>query len=96
MIYCSSFSKTLAPGLRVGFTLAGKFADRVARLKINTTLTAPTLNQRILSDFLESGSYERHLRGLRGALKNQMHRSMQAIARHFPKGTRATRVYALG
>ncbi len=90
VIYCSSFSKTLAPGLRVGFTLPGKFMDKVARLKVNTTLTAPTLNQRILSDFLETGSYERHLRRLRGALQNQMRRSMQAIARYFPKGTRVT------
>jgi DNA-binding transcriptional MocR family regulator len=90
VLYCASFSKTLAPGLRVGYVLPGKFKEKVARLKMNTTLTAPTLNQLILSDFLESGSYERHLRRLRNALKNQMRRSMQAISRYFPEETRIT------
>ena len=90
VLYCSSFSKTLAPGLRVGFTLPGRFSEKVQRLKINSTLTAPTMNQLILSDFLKSGSYERHLRKLRNALKNQMHRSIMAIARYFPRDTRLT------
>lgn len=90
VLYCSSFSKTLAPGLRVGFTLPGRFSEKVKRLKINTTLTAPTMNQLILSDFLSSGSYERHLRKLRNALKNQMRRSTMAIARYFPQNTRLT------
>jgi DNA-binding transcriptional MocR family regulator len=90
VLYCSSFSKTLAPGLRIGFTLPGKFKEKVKMLKMNTTLMAPTLNQLILSDFLSSGSYERHLRKLRNALKNQVRKSTMAIARYFPRDTRVT------
>ncbi len=90
VLYCSSFSKTLAPGLRVGYALPGNFLEKVKILKITTTITSPTLNQLILAEFLQSGSYERHLRRLRNALKNQVRRSTMAIARHFPSGTRVT------
>ncbi len=90
VLYCSSFSKTLAPGLRVGWTLPGKFAGKVKRLKLNSALMSPTLNHLIIADFLKSGSYDRHLRKLRNALKNQMRQTSLAIARHFPDGTMVT------
>jgi DNA-binding transcriptional MocR family regulator len=90
VLHCTSFSKTLSPGLRVGWTLPGKFTDRVKRLKMNSTVASPTLNQRVVAQFLKTGSYDRHLRSLRSALKNQVSNMALAIARHFPKGTRIT------
>ena len=90
VLHCASFSKTLSPGLRVGWTLPGRYADRVKRLKMNSTVASPTLNQEVLAQFLKAGLYDRHLRRLRTALKNQISNTALAIARHFPEGTRIT------
>jgi DNA-binding transcriptional MocR family regulator len=90
VLHCASFSKTLSPGLRVGWTQPGKHANRVKRFKINRTVASPTLNQCIVAQFLKTGFYDRHLRSLRTALKNQVSNMALAIARHFPKGTRIT------
>ena len=90
MLHCASFSKTLSPGLRVGWTLPGRFADRVKRLKMNSTIASPTLNQQVVAQFLKTGAFDRHLRSLRTALKNQISNTALAIARYFPKGTRIT------
>ncbi|UCF82760.1 MAG: PLP-dependent aminotransferase family protein [Desulfobacteraceae bacterium] len=90
VLYCSSFSKTLAPGLRIGWTIPGIFKDTVKRLKLNTSIVSPTLNQYIISEFLRSGSYDRHLRKLRTSLKNQVSNTALAIARYFPEDTKIT------
>ncbi len=90
VLHCASFSKTLSPGLRVGWTLPGRFADRVKRLKMNSTIASPTLNQQVVAQFLKTGAFDRHLRSLRTALQNQISNTGLAIARHFPEGTRIT------
>lgn len=90
VLYCSSFSKSLAPDPRVGWTMPGKFIDRVRRLKFNTRIAPSKLNQVTIAHYLEGGSYDRHLRKLRSALKNQMLNTALAIARHFPAGTRVS------
>jgi hypothetical protein len=82
--------QNLSPGLRVGWTLPGRFADQVKRLKMNSTVASPTLNQQVVAQFLKTGGFERHLRRLRTALKNQITNTALAIARHFPDGTRIT------
>lgn len=91
VMLCSSFSKTLAAGYRVGYTAPGRFRDEVERLKFAQTISTATLPQMAIADFLENGGYERHLTRLRRALADQMARVSEAICEHFPKGTRISR-----
>lgn len=91
VLLCSSFSKTLAPGLRVGWIAPGRYMERVKRLKFTNTLGTPVVLQKTVSDFLRDGGYDHHLRSIRRAYQNQMHLVSQAILRHFPVGTRLSR-----
>lgn len=90
VLYCNSFSKTLSPGLRIGWTVPGSFLDRVRQLKINTGIASPGITQHVVAEYLKGGSYDRHLRNLRTTLKDQVHSVSLSVARHFPKGTRIT------
>jgi DNA-binding transcriptional MocR family regulator len=91
VLHCSSFSKTLAPGARVGWVSPGRYLDAVMRLKIMNTLAAPSIPQAMLAKTLASGAYDKHLRRLRPALEGQVMRMLDAVGRHFPEGTRASR-----
>jgi DNA-binding transcriptional MocR family regulator len=91
VLLCSSVSKILSPGYRVGWVLAGRFRAEIERLKLFTSVAAPSLPQLVVAEFLESGSYDRHVRRLRATLACQMESVRQAIARYFPAGTRISR-----
>jgi DNA-binding transcriptional MocR family regulator len=89
ILTCSSFSKTLAPGLRLGWVIPGRrLSSRIQRLKAGITISTSTLGQYVASRFLASGAYERHLRALRSALKKQLFRIAIEIQHHFPAKTR--------
>jgi DNA-binding transcriptional MocR family regulator len=91
VLHCSSYSKTLAPGYRIGWTAAGVHADAVVRLKLSTTLATSAPGQLGLARYLAGGGYDRHLRKMREQLARQYATAAQAVARHFPAGTHATR-----
>jgi DNA-binding transcriptional MocR family regulator len=91
VLHCSSFSKCLAPGYRIGWASAGRYAQRVQRLKLTSTLSASGPAQGAIAEYLEQGGYDRHLRRLRETLQAQQERMADAIAREFPAGTRVTR-----
>lgn len=91
VMLCSSFSKILAPGYRVGWTAPGRFRDRVERLQLASTLAVPKIFQGTIADFLESGAYDRHLRRIRAAASVQSRQMAEAIGTYFPPGTRVTR-----
>lgn len=91
VMHCSSFSKCLAPGYRIGWAAPGRFARAVAHHKLTTTLTTSAPTQAALAAYLEKGGYDRHLRRLRHSLADQQGRFMQAVAQYFPVGTRVTR-----
>lgn len=88
VLLCSSFSKTLAAGLRVGWIAGGRFQERLALLKLGVNTCGPSLPQLAAADLLESGAYDRFLRGLRTKLAAQVAELRALVARHFPEGTR--------
>jgi DNA-binding transcriptional MocR family regulator len=90
VMHCSSFSKTLAPGYRIGWVSAGRYAYKVQRLKLMTTLSASIPDQAGLADYLQHGRYDRHLRSVRSALQSQLGEMDRAIRRWLPPGVRCT------
>lgn len=90
VLHCSSFSKSLAPGYRVGWAAAGRYAKDVERLKMMTSLASPIPPQLAIAEYLMQGGFDRHLRHLRGALQSQHTVARALIERFFPKGTRMT------
>lgn len=91
VMLCSSFSKTLAPGHRVGWVAPGRYQARVEKLKFISTVATQTLSQMAIAEFLKSGGYDHHLRSLRRAFCTQMQVASQAISKYFPEGTKLTR-----
>ena len=91
VMHCSSFSKCLAPGYRVGWTAPGRFAKEVQRSKVMTTIATSVPAQAAIAEFLKQAGFNHHLRKLRAVLEAQQGRMLQAIARHFPVDTQVTR-----
>lgn len=90
VMHCSSFSKTLAPGYRVGWVSAGRFSEKITRLKISTTLATSIPAQQALASYLVKGGYDKHLRQLRHQLMLQQLQFSQAIHQHLPAEVRFT------
>jgi DNA-binding transcriptional MocR family regulator len=90
-IYCSSFSKTVAPGYRVGWIATGSHMRSVLERKFAFTLCGPALPQAALADFLASGGYDSHLRRIRRVFAEGIDRMTHAIDKAFPRGTKVTR-----
>lgn len=91
VMHCGSFSKSLAPGYRVGWVAGGRYAEQISRLKLMTTISPSVPAQAAIADYLQHGGYDRHLRKLRIALETQQEAMLASAARHFPAGTRVTR-----
>ncbi|MBI3416728.1 MAG: PLP-dependent aminotransferase family protein [Verrucomicrobia bacterium] len=91
VLLCDSFTKTLAPGYRVGWTAPGRFKARVEHLKYVSTSATATLPQMAIADFLANGSFDHHLRKLRRQYAGRVQRVTEEVSRHFPAGTKVTR-----
>ncbi len=90
VLLCSSFSKTLAPGARVGWAVPGRYYEEVERMKIATTMATPSLSQMAIAEFLATGGYDHHLRRVRKLYADQVHQVCSAVRKSFPVGTRVT------
>ncbi len=90
VLTCSSFSKTLSAGYRVGWIIPGRFHDRAFDFKGTTNVCSATPTQMAVAEYLRQGGFDRHLRGLRQALEKQMRTMRALVGRHFPAGTTAT------
>jgi DNA-binding transcriptional MocR family regulator len=91
VMHCSSLSKSLSPGYRIGWTIPGKFTDQVKQVKRIHNISCPTITQAAMAHFLQHGRFEYHLKNLRKSLHTQSLRYMQAIIDHFPEDSKVSR-----
>lgn len=87
VILCSSISKTIAPGFRIGYIAAGRFAERVQRLKSMFSVGVSAPASLAITDYLESGRFDRYLRSVRGLYGEATERVATDVERFFPEGT---------
>jgi len=90
-IYCSSFSKSLAPGYRVGWIAAGHRTRQVMERKLAFSLCGAVLPQVALAEFLASGAYDAHLRRVRRHLQETLAQMARAVEASFPDDTKMSR-----
>lgn len=88
VLHCSSFSKSLVAGFRIGWVAAGEHAARIQRLQLSSTLSTSAPMQLALARYLDSRSYETHLRTMRQILAQRKNQARQALRRHLPLAAR--------
>ncbi len=91
VILCSSASKTMAPGLRVGWVAPGRYLQKIMHMKYITSMSSTTMPQLAVAEFIAQGGYERHLRKVRAQYKQNRDRMLEWVARYLPEGTRASK-----
>jgi DNA-binding transcriptional MocR family regulator len=84
VLTCSSFSKTAAPGYRIGWLVAGKYEEQAKRIKRAQSCSTSMLQQWTMTEYLLSGEYDRHLNVLRKKLVYNCERMRALVAEHFP------------
>ena len=85
VLYAGSVSKTLAPGLRLGWMVVpDRLAEAVVAAKASDDLGTPVVEQLALADFLERGELDRHLRRTRSVYRARRDALVTALARELP------------
>lgn len=84
----SSYSKTLAAGIRLGWLSAGKFFKEAEQIKFSLGSTVSPVYQETVLKLLESGSYDRHVRRFRMQLAQNAYYTLNLLVTHFPENTK--------
>jgi 2-aminoadipate transaminase len=88
VVYSSSFSKTVAPGLRVGyFLIPAELVDGVVAAATSSYITPALLSQATVYEFLRRGAFEPNLERVRGLLRERRDAMVSALERHFAEAT---------
>jgi len=90
VMICGSFSKTIAPGIRLGWVDAGRWSEPVRRMKAATSGGQTTLLELAMADLLTQTGHESANRQLRRTVAARVDEARSLIAQSFPKGTRVT------
>jgi DNA-binding transcriptional MocR family regulator len=91
VLLCSSFTKTIAPGLRVGWIVPGRYHDRVLHMKYAATGTNVPTTQLAVAAFVREGHYHRHMRRMRQIYQSNMETYTCWLRQYFPCGICVTR-----
>ncbi|WP_435955729.1 PLP-dependent aminotransferase family protein [Dryocola sp. BD626] len=86
VLLCSSFSKTLAPGLRVGWMVPGRYLDRALHMKYIVTGSTNSFSQLAVAEFIRNGNYHRHLRRMRQQYQKNLDIFTCRVRQYFPCG----------
>lgn len=87
VMYCSSYSKTVGPGLRIGWCIPSRNKKTVIQAQTFSTMAASSLPQLTMASYLKNGHYDKHLRGLRHLVTENIKLFSQAVQLYFPLGT---------
>lgn len=85
---CSSLSKTVSAGLRLGWIINAKFAEKIQKQQFINTVAVSTITQALALIYLRECHHERHLKNLRKVLKNKLLEIKNMILKHFPEDTK--------
>lgn len=91
VMLCSSFSKTMCPGYRVGWVAPGKFRSMVEWLRFTSSISTAYFPQLAIAEYLNSGGYEHHMRRVRRTYAFNVSRMSETVMLRFPEGTRLSR-----
>lgn len=86
VLLCSSFSKTVAPGVRTGWVAPGRYRDRVLHMKYISTGSSNTLGQHAIAEFIRQGHYQPHLRRMRQFYQRNYDSFSCWVRHYFPCG----------
>ncbi len=90
VMLCGSFSKTLAPGMALGWIEPGRWHSRVAELKAATSGAQTAVLELAMAELLSQPGNESHYRQLRAGFARQVDEARRIVGASFPKGTRIT------
>ncbi|MBV8377354.1 MAG: PLP-dependent aminotransferase family protein [Verrucomicrobia bacterium] len=85
--YVTSFSKTVAPGIRVGVCVPGGNTERFAQLKCQQDMHSATLCEVAFRKYLQAGGFDSHLQYLKGLNRQRREMAREIIEQHFPEAT---------
>lgn len=85
VLHCSSFSKTLGSGFRVGWVYAGPFSEKIQHIQLMSTLSANSFIQNALVEYLSHRHYDKHLKTVRSSLERNKKACYEYLSEHLPE-----------